>query len=185
VTPPSKPKPRASVFVAYPWKLYTDRTRYKRAYTKHERALGVKFLFAEERLADTHVLDKIQGMIEESAFGIYDVSWWNANVTLEYGLARGLKAKAFIAFNPDKTNREDVPTDVRGYDRLQYADLDQLSEEVKRLVLQELGPNPATAVASKATIREAPRTRGYTLPESPEADEFVRRAVETSRVAIG
>ena len=47
-------------------------------------------------------------------------------MTLEYGIARGVGAKAFIAFNPDKTELHDVPTDVRGYDRLQYTDFNEL-----------------------------------------------------------
>ncbi len=52
-------------------------------------------------------------------------------------------AKAFIAFNPEKTQRIDVPTDVRGYDRLQYTDFDELSDKVATLVTQELGRGPA------------------------------------------
>ncbi len=85
------------------------------------------------------MLDKIIGMIESTAFGIYDVSSWNANVTLEYGVARGLGSDAYIAFNPEKTDISDVPSDVRGYDRLQYGDLDDLSAKVEDLVVQELG----------------------------------------------
>jgi hypothetical protein len=108
-----------SIFVAYPWALYDDRVSYKRAYTTVEKALRVKFVFAEQRVSTGTVLEKIVEMIESAAFGIYDVSQWNPNVTLEYGVAVGLGAKRFIAFNPDKTNRGDVPSDVGGYDRLQ------------------------------------------------------------------
>jgi len=35
-----------------------------------------------------------------------------------------------------------VPADVRGYDRLQYTDLEELSEKVATLVAQELGTSP-------------------------------------------
>jgi hypothetical protein len=127
------------IFVAYPWALYDDRTAYKRAYTSMERALNVKFVFAEQRVSTGTVLEKIVEMIETAAFGIYDVSKWNANVTLEYGVAIGLGSRAFIAFNPDKTDLGDVPADVRGYDRLQYRDLDDLSSAVEEVVVQELG----------------------------------------------
>lgn len=126
------------IFVAYPWALY-DRVRYKRAFTTVQKALNVQFIFAEERVSTGHVLDKISGMIESCAFGIYDVSGWNANVTLEYGIARGLNADAYIAFNPSKTDLSDVPSDVRGYDRLQYDDLDDLKSAVEGLVVQVLG----------------------------------------------
>lgn len=127
------------IFVAYPWDLYPDRIAYKRAYTTTERALNVKFDFAEQRVSTGTVLEKIVEMIEASALGIYDVTGWNANVTLEYGIAIGLGSKAFIAFNPEATDAGDVPTDVRGYDRLQYTDLDLLSSAVEDLIVQELG----------------------------------------------
>jgi hypothetical protein len=131
--------PDRHIFVAYPWDLYPDRTAYKRAYTTSERALNVKFDFAEQRVSTGTALEKIVEMIESAALGIYDVSGWNANVTLEYGVAIGLGSKRFIAFNPARTDADDVPTDVRGYDRLQYSDLEELSTEVEELGVQELG----------------------------------------------
>jgi hypothetical protein len=112
------------------------------AYTALEKPLAVKFVFAEARISSGTVLDKIISMIEEADFGIYDVTGWNPNVTLEYGVARGMGAPAFVAFNPDRTEMTDVPTDVRGYDRLQYSDFNELSEAIATLVAQELGPAP-------------------------------------------
>jgi len=142
------------IFVAYPWSLYQDRVRYRRAYTSMQTALNVKFNFAEQRVTTGTVLEKIVGMIESAAFGIYDVSQWNANVTLEYGVARGLGSKAFIAFNPELTDLGDVPTDVKGYDRLQYRDLDELSAAVEDLVVQELGTGAASIDPLEADRRE-------------------------------
>jgi hypothetical protein len=176
------------IFVAYPWNLYTNRTNYKKAYTKLAKALSVDFVFAEDKLADEHVLDKIEQMISDSAFGIYDVSQWNANVALEYGLARGLKARAFIAFNPDKTNVSDVPADVRGYDRLQYTDLDELSEKVATLVAQELGTGPPAAnplEADRARLLELIRTQpGQTAVELahdfPQGLDYVQLLIRRS-----
>jgi hypothetical protein len=135
--------PDRHIFVAYPWDLYPDRTAYKRAYTTSERALNVKFDFAEQRVSTGTVLEKIVEMIESAALGIYDVTGWNANVTLEYGVAVGLGSTRFIAFNPASTDVNDVPSDVRGYDRLQYGDLDELSTAVEDLVVQELGTGGA------------------------------------------
>lgn len=133
---------KREIFVAYAWNIYPDRNAYKRVYTSLERALSVKFVFAEERITSEHLLDKIGNMIRDTTFGIYDVSGWNPNVTLEYGLARGMGALAFIAFNPDVSGAENVPTDVQGYDRLQYADFEQLSAAVATLVTQQLGREP-------------------------------------------
>jgi hypothetical protein len=159
------------VFVAYPWTLYSNRAAYKRAYTSLQKALSVKFIFAEERISSGHVLEKIAEMIEQTAFGIYDVSGWNPNVTLEYGMARGLGALTFIAFNPDKTDIGDVPTDVRGYDRLQYADFDELSDAVATLVRQQLGKEPASDPLEddrKRLLKHIGKTPGKTARELAE-----------------
>jgi len=160
------------VFVAYPWALYGDRATYKRAYTSVERALDVKFVFAEARVTTGTVLDKIIAMIEDAAFGIYDVSSWNANVTLEYGIAHGLGSDAYIAFNPEKTDLNDVPSDVRGYDRLQYRDLGELQRAVEDLVVQVLGtgtqaPDPMEEERQRVlrAIGEHPRSTARQLAE--------------------
>lgn len=142
------------IFVAYPWNLYEDQTAYKRAFTTTERALNVKFVFAEQRVSTGTVLEKIVEMIEAAALGIYDVTGWNANVTLEYGVAIGLGARAFIAFNPERTDVADVPSDVRGYDRLQYTDLDELSSAVEDLFVQELGTGTPGVDLLEADRRE-------------------------------
>jgi len=164
------------IFVAYPWALYEDRAGYKRAYTTMERALNVKFVFAERRVSTGTVLQKIMEMIETAAFGIYDVSQWNANVTLEYGVALGLGNPAFIAFNPDKTDLADVPSDVRGYDRLQYRDLDELASAVEDLVVQQLG----TGGAAPDPL-EADRQHLLAVIESNPA-QTVRQLTELSRL---
>lgn len=39
------------IFIAYPWNLYQDREAYKNAYVQLEKALQVKFVFAEERVS--------------------------------------------------------------------------------------------------------------------------------------
>jgi hypothetical protein len=170
MSPAAKSGPR-EVFVAYPWTLYANRAAYKRAYTKLQKALSVKFIFAEERISSGHVLEKIAEMIEKTAFGIYDVSGWNPNVTLEYGMARGQGAVTFIAFNPEKTDVGDVPTDVKGYDRLQYTDFDDLSDSVATLVRQQLGKQPASNPLEddrKRLLKTVRATPGMTARELAE-----------------
>lgn len=128
------------IFIAYPWSAYPNRLDYKNVFTGLEEELAVTFVFAESRLSDLHVLDKIEEMITRTAFGIYDLTRWNPNVTLEYGYARGLGRQAFIAFNPTVGDSTDVPADIRGYDRIQYDNFVELATEVRRLVIQQLGP---------------------------------------------
>jgi hypothetical protein len=137
--PRTEPLAGRSVFVAYPWAAYQDRDGYKAAFTSLEVDLDVRFIFAESQLSQHHVLDKIEDMIKATSFGIYDLTRWNPNVTLEYGYARGLGRQAFIAFNPTVGDSTDVPADTRGYDRVQYQSFEELTQEVRRLVIQELG----------------------------------------------
>jgi hypothetical protein len=164
------------IFVAYPWGAYTNRETYKRAYTDLEKALAVKFVFAEQRFSDGTIFDKVMRMIGECAFGIYDVTGWNPNVTLEYGMARGMGTTAYIAFNPEKTNKGDVPTDVRGYDRLQYSDFGELSEKIATLVGQVLGtsqPKPDPLESDRLTVLAVVRDKGpLTARQITDETEF-------------
>jgi hypothetical protein len=129
-----------TIFVAYPWStVRPSRPEYKRALKEVERGFQVKFQFAEVSLSSGTVLDKIRGMIASAAFGIYDFTGWNPNVTLEYGLALGMGRRAFIGFNPAVTPAKNVPSDVQGWDRFQYQDLDDLVREVESIVIDQLG----------------------------------------------
>jgi predicted nucleotide-binding protein len=118
VTLPNQKKKR-QIFVAYSYRLYPQ-DDYRKVYTSLEKAFNVKFIFADEQISSLHILQKICNYIRESEFGIYDISGWNPNVTLELGLALGLPEKCFIAINPEKTNVSEVPSDLRGVDRMEY-----------------------------------------------------------------
>jgi hypothetical protein len=50
-------------------------------------------------------------------------SGWNPNVTLELALALGFGEKAFVAIDPARTQVDEVPSDLRGLDRIQYGSL--------------------------------------------------------------
>lgn len=169
------------IFVAYPWALYERRASYKQAYTSMEAALKVKFVFAEQRVSSGHVLTKIRDMIEQAAFGVYDVSGWNANVTMEYGMALGMGRKTFIAFNPAKTELGDVPSDVRGYDRLQYRDLEELTAKVESLVVQELGTGIAVdrlETDRRQLVSSIKTNPGRTVPGLAELTGFEKDYIQ-------
>lgn len=129
-------KPR-QVFVAYPYRLYS-KDDYRKPFSNIAKAFDVNFVFADEKISTLHILDKIRGYISESEFGIYDITGWNPNVTLELGLAIGLGERAFIAFDPKKTELSQVPSDVQGIDRLQYSSFHSLEGELERLISQEI-----------------------------------------------
>ncbi len=129
-------KPR-QVFVAYPYGLY-PKADYRRVYASVGKAFDVEFVFADERITSLHILQKIREYIRASRFGIYDISGWNPNVTLELGLAFGLSERTFIAIDPTKTAVNEVPSDLRGLDRIQYTSYAELEEKLGALIAQEL-----------------------------------------------
>ena len=81
-------KPR-QVFVAYSYKRF-PRADYRRVFNDLNAAYLVDFVFADEKITSLHILQKIANYIRESRFGLYDISGWTPNVTLELGLAFGL-----------------------------------------------------------------------------------------------
>jgi predicted nucleotide-binding protein len=140
-------KPR-QVFVAYSYKLY-PKADYRRVFNDLKAAFQVEFVFADEKITNLHILQKIVNYIRESRFGLYDISGWNPNVTLELGLAYGLAEKAYIAIDPSKTNVDEVPADLRGLDRIQYASYADLSAGVEKLLLQEFPLAPTHDVENQ------------------------------------
>jgi len=131
-------KPR-QVFVAYSYRLY-DKRDYRKPFAEVGKAFGVEFVFADERISSLHILQKIANQIKESEFGIYDITGWNPNVTLELGLALGMSEKVFVALNPKETEMDDLPADLKGMDRLQYGSHSEFQDELERLLSQELPP---------------------------------------------
>lgn len=131
---------KLNVFVACPYTLF-PLDDYKAVYGALEKSYPVKFRFADEQITSQHILDKIEGYIRESNFSLFDVTGWNANVALELGIAVGAKAPYFILFN-DKYSNSDVPSDVRGKDRIQYTS-NQLLEAKLSILLQQQLPKEA------------------------------------------
>jgi hypothetical protein len=142
---PGLPNPSRNprqVFVAYSYKLY-PKADYRKVYNELSKAFNVEVVFADEKITNLHILQKIANYIRSSRFGIYDISGWNPNVTLELGLAFGLNEKAYIAIDPSKTDISEVPSDLRGMDRIQYGSYAELQDGLGRLLSQEL-PVPRT-----------------------------------------
>jgi len=131
-------KPR-TVFVAY---SYRDQKKddYRSVFERVGKALDVTFVFADEKITNIHIVDKIARMIREAQFSIFDISGWNPNVTLELGLAWGFREKAYIVFDPHRTTSEDVPADLRGIDRLQYESYTEFESKLSKLMAEEFPP---------------------------------------------
>jgi predicted nucleotide-binding protein len=175
------------VFVAYSYRLY-DKADYRKVYTELEKAFNVKFVFADEKITNLHILQKIVDFIRSSRFGIYDISGWNPNVTLELGLAFGLNEKAYIAIDPSKTPIDEVPADLRGIDRIQYNSFTSLGEGIGRLLAQEVPVQPTHEVENQLTSL---RAQAKKLVEQSEGLRVVDIAkllgvsVDMAKVVVG
>lgn len=149
-TLPNPAKNPRQIFVAYSYRLY-PKADYRKVYKELADAFHVEFIFADEKITSLHILQKIATYIRSTRFGIYDISGWNANVTLELGLAFGLNERAFIAIDPAKTEIDEVPSDLRGIDRIQYSSYASLQEGIAKLLAQELPVEPAHDVENQLT----------------------------------
>jgi hypothetical protein len=129
-----KPTSR-SVFVAYAYNIY-DKRDYRGVFAQLEKSYSVKFIFADEKITNMHILQKIISYIRASDFSLFDISGWNPNVTLELGVALALSNDWYICFNPKKTDLSDVPSDIKGIDRIQYASFSDLGEKLAALLEQ-------------------------------------------------
>ena len=130
-----KPDLQKQVFVAYAYNLY-DKRDYRKIFTSLEKIYGVKFIFADEKITNMHILQKIISYIRSSDFSIFDISGWNPNVTLELGIAIAESDNWYICFNPDKTPINEVPSDIKGIDRIQYTSFSELEEKLTALLEQ-------------------------------------------------
>jgi len=124
------------IFVAYPYSF--SKADYRGAFRKVGKKYSVEFIYADQRITNRQILEKIESMIMEAEFSIFDVTSWNSNVALELGIAIGAQQDYYIIFNPDEGD-EHPPSDLGGIDRLQYTDYSELTEEVGRLMRQQFG----------------------------------------------
>ena len=106
---------KRQIFVAYSYKEY-PRDDYRRIFTDIEAEYDVAFVFADEKITNMHILQKIISYIRASDFALFDITGWNPNVTLELGFAMATSESWYIAFNPSRTDLTEVPADLRGID---------------------------------------------------------------------
>lgn len=90
------------------------------------KELPFKVVYGNTDLQTRHLLQIMKGNVGKSDFSIFDLSDWNPNVALELGLAEGLKRRAakqyYIVLNTRRSR--DVPSDIRGLQRLEYTAYD-------------------------------------------------------------
>ncbi len=120
--------------MAYSYGLYPG-SDFRQVFDRVGKQTGTKFLFADTRLTNEHILDKITRMIHEADYSVFDISDWNPNVTLELGIARESGRPWYILIDPSKSTGgiREAPADLRGFDRVQYGSLEELERGLLRL----------------------------------------------------
>lgn len=123
------------VFVAYSYRLY-PKDDYRKVYKELAHKYDVTFIFADEKITNMHIMKKIETLIRGADFSIFDISGWNPNVTLELGYAMAIGDNWYIAIDPSKTVINEVPSDLRGLDRIQYSSYTELGTSLTVLMEQ-------------------------------------------------
>jgi hypothetical protein len=109
-----------SVFVACP---YTPAATFK-AFREALRRIPLEFHYADSAIKTAHVVERIRRGIVRCDYSIFDITDWNANVTLELGLAEGLNKDYYILFKPGRGKKAEPPSDIKGLQRIQYTKID-------------------------------------------------------------
>jgi hypothetical protein len=130
---------KKQVFVAYSYKLY-PKEDYRRVYKDLEKKFDVTFIFADEKITNMHIMKKIESYMRASDFSIFDISGWNPNVTLELGFAMAAGDNWDIAIDPQRTEVNEVPSDLRGLDRIQYSSYSDFGSRLSVLMEQWYPP---------------------------------------------
>jgi nucleoside 2-deoxyribosyltransferase len=109
----------------------------------------VRFFFADARITNQSIMQKVREEILNCDVGLYDVTFRNPNVMMELGIAIGAGKHWNILYNPDldrhsarkswfdRTN-VDLPANLRGYEYLEYRDRRQLKRALETWAQQTL-----------------------------------------------
>jgi hypothetical protein len=104
-----------TVFVGCPYSKPFKFAEFKKSLDH----LPFAWYYANTHLKTTHLLSILTTYIKAVDFCLFDLSLWNANVSLELGLAEGLGKDYYILVNSKQS--KDVPSDVRGLQRIEYS----------------------------------------------------------------
>jgi hypothetical protein len=112
------------LFVAYPYKI----DGYREALAATLASENVELVYADEHLADKHVLHKIEDMLGECDLALFDVTGGNPNVTLELGIAIAAPHPYVVAVNHAALGS--LGADIHGWDQLRYGTVKELGSRL-------------------------------------------------------
>lgn len=144
---------KRQIFVAYPYRVF-PKDDYRAVFEAISNEYAVTFLFADEKITNMHILQKIISYIRASDFSLFDISGWNPNVTLELGIAMSSDEDWYISFNPTLTDLSEVPSDLRGIDRIEYTSYGDYGEKLRALIEQRYPKRSSTIETFLEDLRE-------------------------------
>lgn len=115
------------VFVGHPFKNRFPTNKFRKIF----KELPFNVVFGNTDIQTRHLLSIMKRNIIKADYCFYDLSGWNPNVALELGLAEGLKKNSlknyYILLNTNRS--KEVPSDIRGLQRLEYTSYDFTKEK--------------------------------------------------------
>jgi len=127
------PYKHPSVFVGCPYKPESAFLKLRKALDR----VPIEFVYADTSISTQHVLERIRQGITRTDFSLFDITGWNANVTLEVGLAERLNKDYYILFRPGHGAKSEPPADLKGVQRFQYRKFDGLTSKALTYQLNE------------------------------------------------
>lgn len=113
------------VFIGLPWK--NVRTRYERVIDRLKIRSPLSFVIVgrgDDQDAED-LLEVIKGKLENSSYAVFDATWGNANVSLEYGYAEAKNIPRVLYLSTHKASRKSkdsaIISDLAGKKRNSYA----------------------------------------------------------------
>lgn len=183
---------KLTIFVACPYTLF-PLDDYNAAFSAVGKLYDVKFQFANEKITSDHLLTKVGNLIRDCQISLFDITGWNANVAMELGIAVGLGRRFFILHNHKIDQHGDVPSDIRGIDRIQYASNSELEAKLIILIKQELPPEDGRSNSTfdmlkssiVETLNSSPGLGLAKLAEAAGEDKLLIQSSVRAMVASG
>jgi len=104
------------------------RSGYREALSHATDGTNIELSYADTRIANKHILEKIRGQMEEADLCLFDLTGANANVALEFGISIGKDHPAVLAF--PKAERSKLIAGLDGWDSLRYDDYADLGSQL-------------------------------------------------------
>ncbi|GEM_PF-4497704 len=125
---------KARVFLAYPFKFPDIEDAVRSSIVEF-----ADVIVAKDEVDGSHILDKIVRQMNESRLCLFDLTGINVNVVLELGIAIG-KSTSYCLLRrvTEADDSADFFSDLKGWDHIRYADIDDLKRQLREYVPKQL-----------------------------------------------